>query len=424
MNYNETLQKFGLALALCSLDDKIIIKRIELPGVNRTQYLISTNEKKSPLDYSIDPENLDIATVENLLKSVLCLEAQNIIHKKINPKKLVSYDSMYDLATKIINGQKDHLMNTYDKYMSYPSSAERRNSPERKIMDKYLKNLETFGNTFYFDNRPDYQTNEYKITEVMYSIMSLISGEDLCLDMDALSKRVYPDLLTAESYLAIKQCEKDYEDYLKLNHLTLTDPSQPKIVEPQFRTPQLSLGDEIYLICKYKQLGLLRGAIFKTSDGFDIPLEKSSEDTNTFDDPELTYQDYLDNNCDYDSDDCNQLDDCDGDKNLDADDGEIYGVLYQNDDADEDEISQITINTFGLDLIDKAREKAKHEPTLQDLIDDVHKKRNALQDYYNKHFGNKDKNQNNPNLKPKDDDQYSKDDNQNPNDRDQNSKDL
>lgn len=422
MNFkDEVIQKLGLSLALCSLDDKICVQKITLPEQdNSSVYTIKFNDNNTEYKYTINPETLHADEINDMLAHILSLESKDILGKKKKATSLQSYNSQIDLASEIINGKKDYLIRTYDSYIICPTD-EKHNSPEREILNNYLKNLKNYGDTFYFGNRVDYKTNEYKITEVMYSIMSLVSGEELCLDIERLEERCYPDLIIAEAYKAIEASEKDYEDYLRLNNIS-TKSNTPKM---DLRDLNPSLDEEIYLISKYKQLGLLNGAVFRTSDGNEIHVDKA------FDDEDLSYSDNesyyesLINDYSYPEDDMTNDEfeyesDCD---EIDGDDGDIYGVIYKDEDAGENEISQITLSPVALNMIEKCTQQNNQKLTtaLNDILDDLFKKfdfrkndTDFVEDLYNALFGTSDENsnKNNKNTQKPDDKNNKPDDSQ------------
>ncbi len=431
MNFkDEVIQKLGLSLALCSLDDKIRVQKITLPEQdNSSVYTVEFYDNKTEYKYTINPEHLYPDEINDMLAHILSLESKDILGKKTKATSLQSYNSQIDLASQIINGKKDYLIRTYDSYMSY-STLERRNSPEREILDSYLNTLKNYSDTFYFGNCADYKTNEYKITEVMYSIMSLVSGEELCLDMDSLAKRCYPDLIIAEAYKAIRSSEQDYEDYLGLNNIKSNTPKM------DMRDLRPSLDEEIYLITKYKQLGLLNGAVFRTSDGNEIPLDKAFDDDDvTYSDNESYYEslinDYSYPEDDMTNDEFDDESDCD---EIDGDDGDIYGVIYKNKNAGENEISQITLSPVALNMIEKCSQQKnqKLNTTLSDILDDLFRKidfrkTNFVDDIYNALFGTSDdsSNKNNKNTQKPDDQNNKLDDSQfDQNDDFDNGKDL
>lgn len=387
MNFNdEIIEKFGLVLALCSLDDKISVQKSCLPEQdNRSIYIIKYSDNHTSFEYSISPEHLHADEISQMLTSILVIEAKDILGKNINSEQLNSYNSQISLASNIINGKKDFLLKKYDSYMSY-STSERRNCMERKILDNYLQTIEDFSYTFYFNNPVDYKTNEYKVTEVMYSIMSLVSGEDSSIDIDTLSHKVNPDLITAESHKAIKASEKDYDNGLKLNNIM----SKSKTPKMDLRDLNLSLDEEISLVCKYKQLGLLSGVVFKSSDGQEIPLDDYvDEDENASSGQELSFEDTmeylgLDDMTNDEFDDAT----CDDGAEIDDEDGDVFGVIYKNEDAGENEISQITISPIALKMIDKCSgEKSQNlSPIFLDIIDDLFKKSDFIKNFYNHLF--------------------------------------
>lgn len=418
MNFkDEVIQKLGLSLALCSLDDKIRVQKITLPEQdNSSVYTVEFYDNKTEYKYTINPEHLYPDEINDMLAHILSLESKDILGKKTKATSLQSFNSQIDLASQIINGKKDYLIRTYDSYMSY-STLERRNSPEREILDSYLNTLKNYGDTFYFGNCADYKTNEYKITEVMYSIMSLVSGEELCLDMDSLDKRCYPDLIIAEAYKAIKSSEKDYEDYLGLNNIKSNTPKM------DLRDLRPSLDEEIYLITKYKQLGLLNGAVFRTSDGNEIPLDKAFDDDDVSYSDNESYYESLINDYSYPEDDMtnDEFDDESDCDEIDGDDGDIYGVIYKNKDAGENEISQITLSPVALNMIEKCSQQKnqKLNTTLSDILDDLFRKidfrkTNFVDDIYNALFGTSDdsSNKNNKNTQKPDNQNDKLDDSQ------------
>ena len=168
MNFkDEVIQKLGLSLALCSLDDKIRVQKITLPEQdNSSVYTVEFYDNKTEYKYTINPEHLYPDEINDMLAHILSLESKDILGKKTKATRLQSYNSQIDLASQIINGKKDYLIRTYDSYMSY-STLERRNSPEREILDSYFNTLKNYGDTFYFGNCADYTTTESKITDVM-----------------------------------------------------------------------------------------------------------------------------------------------------------------------------------------------------------------------------------------------------------------
>ncbi len=431
MNFkDEVIQKLGLSLALCSLDDKIRVQKITLPEQdNSSVYTVEFYDNKTEYKYTINPEHLYPDEINDMLAHILSLESKDILGKKTKATSLQSYNSQIDLASQIINGKKDYLIRTYDSYMSY-STLERRNSPEREILDSYLNTLKNYSDTFYFGNCADYKTNEYKITEVMYSIMSLVSGEELCLDMDSLAKRCYPDLIIAEAYKAIRSSEQDYEDYLGLNNIKSNTPKM------DMRDLRPSLDEEIYLITKYKQLGLLNGAVFRTSDGNEIPLDKAFDDDDVSYSDNESYYESLINDYSYPEDDMtnDEFDDESDCDEIDGDDGDIYGVIYKNKDAGENEISQITLSPVALNMIEKCSQQKnqKLNTTLSDILDDLFRKidfrkTNFVDDIYNALFGTSDdsSNKNNKNAQKPDDKNNKLDDSQfDQNDDFDNGKDL
>ena len=112
MNFkDEVIQKLGLSLALCSLDDKICVQKITLPEQdNCSAYTVEFNDNKTKYKYTINPELLHPDEIDDMLAYILSFEAKDILGKKIKASKLHSYNSQIDLASEIINGKKDYLL--------------------------------------------------------------------------------------------------------------------------------------------------------------------------------------------------------------------------------------------------------------------------------------------------------------------------
>lgn len=335
----------AIALAVAGLDDNIIVSKLNFGESDKTIYTIKSEDKIFSFDYAINPENCDNS--EDILKNVLALVHKDLGCGKIPFRMLESENQQVDATCRIINAKKKLLLDTLDKYLAIQDSKKRNNSPEREILNNYLKKMEDYTTSLYFESNCFYDTKQYVISEIMYSLLSTISGEELSLDKDILSQNIYSDQVFAEIYKSHNQVKKDEYDYYNLNYRI----SKLRLGQP------LSLDEEIALLNTYYDIGAIKGIDIKTNlkdiFGYD-PLDYSDNRTYA-DSEEDTPSDE-----DYENIDENNLDDSEQSyQNIDAFEAEPMGIIHYNINPKENDIAQINISTLGLNLINHIRIKKK-----------------------------------------------------------------
>ena len=260
----------AIALAVAGLDDNIIVSKLTFGESDKTIYTIKSEDKIFSFDYAINPENCDNS--EDILKNVLALVHKDLGCGKIPFRMLESENQQVDATCRIINAKKKLLLDTLDKYLAIQDSKKRNNSPEREILNNYLKKMEDYTTSLYFESNCFYDTKQYVISEIMYSLLSTISGEELSLDKDILSQNIYSDQVFAEIYKSHNQVKKDEYDYYNLNYRI----SKLRLGQP------LSLDEEIALLNTYYDMGAIKGIDIKTNlkdiFGYD-PLDYSDNRT-------------------------------------------------------------------------------------------------------------------------------------------------
>ena len=243
----------AIALAVAGLDDNIIVSKLTFGESDKTIYTIKSEDKIFSFDYAINPENCDNS--EDILKNVLALVHKDLGCGKIPFRMLESENQQVDATCRIINAKKKLLLDTLDKYLAIQDSKKRNNSPEREILNNYLKKMEDYTTSLYFESNCFYDTKQYVISEIMYSLLSTISGEELSLDKDILSQNIYSDQVFAEIYKSHNQVKKDEYDYYNLNYRI----SKLRLGQP------LSLDEEIALLNTYYDMGAIKGIDIKTN---------------------------------------------------------------------------------------------------------------------------------------------------------------
>ena len=346
----------AIALAVAGLDDNIIVSKLTFGESDKTIYTIKSEDKIFSFDYAINPENCDNS--EDILKNVLALVHKDLGCGKIPFRMLESENQQVDATCRIINAKKKLLLDTLDKYLAIQDSKKRNNSPEREILNNYLKKMEDYTTSLYFESNCFYDTKQYVISEIMYSLLSTISGEELSLDKDILSQNIYSDQVFAEIYKANYQVKKDEYDYYNLNYRI----SKLRLGQP------LSLDEEIALLNTYYDMGAIKGIDIKTNlkdiFGYD-PLDYS--DSRTYADIEEDEP----SDEDYENIDQNNLDDSEQSyQNIDAFEAEPMGIIHYNTNPKENDIAQINISTLGLNLINHIRIKKKLDTLKAKYADD------------------------------------------------------
>lgn len=346
----------AIALAVAGLDDNIIVSKLNFGESDKTIYTIKSEDKTFSFDYAINPENCDNS--EDILKNVLALVHKDLGCGKIPFRMLESENQQVDATCRIINAKKKLLLDTLDKYLAIQDSKNRNNSPEREILNNYLKKMEDYTTSLYFESNCFYDTKQYVISEIMYSLLSTISGEELSLDKDILSQNIYSDQVFAEIYKSHNQVKKDEYDYYNLNYRI----SKLRLGQP------LSLDEEIALLNTYYDIGAIKGIDIKTNlkdiFGYD-PLDYSDNRTYA-DSEEDTPSDE-----DYENIDENNLDDSEQSyQNIDAFEAEPMGIIHYNINPKENDIAQINISTLGLNLINHIRIKKKLDTLKAKYADD------------------------------------------------------
>lgn len=346
----------AIALAVAGLDDNIIVSKLNFGESDKTIYTIKSEDKTFSFDYAINPENCDNS--EDILKNVLALVHKDLGCGKIPFRMLESENQQVDATCRIINAKKKLLLDTLDKYLAIQDSKKRNNSPEREILNNYLKKMEDYTTSLYFESNCFYDTKQYAISEIMYSLLSTISGEELALDKDILSQNIYSDQVFAEIYKSHNQVKKDEYDYYNLNYRI----SKLRLGQP------LSLDEEIALLNTYYDIGAIKGIDIKTNlkdiFGYD-PLDYSDNRTyaDTEEDPPSDE--------DYENIDENNLDDSEQSyQNIDAFEAEPMGIIHYNTNPKENDIAQINISTLGLNLINHIRIKKKLDTLKAKYADD------------------------------------------------------
>ena len=346
----------AIALAVAGLDDNIIVSKLTFGESDKTIYTIKSEDKIFSFDYAIDPENCDNS--EDILKNVLALVHKDLGCGKIPFGMLESENQQVDATCRIINAKKKLLLDTLDKYLAIQDSKKRNNSPEREILNNYLKKMEDYTTSLYFESNCFYDTKQYVISEIMYSLLSTISGEELSLDKDILSQNIYSDQVFAEIYKSHNQVKKDEYDYYNLNYRI----SKLRLGQP------LSLDEEIALLNTYYDMGAIKGIDIKTNlkdiFGYD-PLDYSDNRTYADSEEDTPIDD------DYENIDENDLDDSEQSyQNIDAFEAEPMGIIHYNTNPKENDIAQINISTLGLNLINHIRIKKKLDTIKAKYADD------------------------------------------------------
>ena len=346
----------AIALAVAGLDDNIIVSKLTFGESDKTIYTIKSEDKIFSFDYAINPENCDNS--EDILKNVLALVHKDLGCGKIPFRMLESENQQVDATCRIINAKKKLLLDTLDKYLAIQDSKKRNNSPEREILNNYLKKMEDYTTSLYFESNCFYDTKQYAISEIMYSLLSTISGEELSLDKDILSQNIYSDQVFAEIYKSHNQVKKDEYDYYNLNYRI----SKLRLGQP------LNLDEEIALLNTYYDIGVIKGIDIKTNlkdiFGYD-PLDYS--DNRTYADTEEDTP----SDEDYENIDENNLDDSEQSyQNIDAFEAEPMGIIHYNTNPKENDIAQINISTLGLNLINHIRIKKKLDTLKAKYADD------------------------------------------------------
>lgn len=342
---NRDTDNLAIALAVAGLDDNIAVSKLYFEKSNKTIYQIKSSDKQLSFDYIINPENCPES--KEILNNVLTLAHKDLGCGKIPFGMLESENQQVDATCRIINAKKKLLLNTLDKYMTIQDSKTRNNSPERQVLNGYLEKMEDYTTNMYFEAMCSCETKQYVISEIMYSLLSTISGEELALDKDILSQNVNPDQVFAEINKAHHQAEKDEYDYYNQNYII----SKLRLGQP------LSLDEEIVLLNAYYDMGVIKGIDIKTNlkdiYGYD-PLDYS--DNRTYADAE----EYAPSDETYENIDENILDDSEQFyQNLDAFEAEPMGIIHYNTNPKENDIAQINISTLGLNLINHIRIKKK-----------------------------------------------------------------
>lgn len=362
----QDIDNLAIALAVAGIDDNITVSKLNFGTLDKTVYTIKSDDKRFAFDYTIDPEHCDNS--EDILKNVLALAHKDLGCGKIPFKMLESENQQVDATCRIINAKKKWLLDTLDKYLAIQDSNKRNKSPERQILNDFLVKMENYTTSLYFESNCFYDTKQYAISEIMYSLLSTISGEEMGLDKDILSSYLNPDQVFAEIYKTHNQVKKDEYDYYNLNYRL----SKLRLGQP------LSIDEEIALLNTYYDMGVIKGVDIKTNlkdiFGYD-PLDYS--DSRTYadieeDEPSDEEYEDVDEN-DEDNEDIDQNDSDDSEKfykNINAFEAETMGVLHYNINPKENDIAQIDISTLGLNLINHIRIKKKLDELKAKYADD------------------------------------------------------